>query len=307
MSSTTKDRLALVKTSLDSLFASTTSAATTTSNAAPAVFTPPPEQQLLELELERELRTTREDLEKTIQDLEAANEELKSSNEELLSMNEELQSANEEMETSNEELQATNEELTSSNEELHSTNEELQAVNEELQTVNAELQVRMPSDRWVLFVTGPRMGPAVLRAGQTLDVRPHPHIGLGTVTYLFQGHFHHRDSIGTDGGNSGGSGGKGGAGGTVELALGQRVSTSGNLAHAAQGGHAPVDGLLAEVLHVARAGAEPDHLLLRGHGLEAAVRQHAGDHEVEAVGAEVECGQQLLAAGERPGRVAHVS
>jgi len=62
-------------------------------------------------QLERELSTTRDDLEKTIQDLEAANEELKSSNEELLSMNEELQSANEELETSKEEIQQTNEAL----------------------------------------------------------------------------------------------------------------------------------------------------------------------------------------------------
>ncbi|MDN5569374.1 MAG: pirin family protein, partial [Paracoccus sp. (in: a-proteobacteria)] len=30
------------------------------------------------------------------------------------------------------------------------------------------------------------------------DVRPHPHIGLGTVTYLYRGDFHHRDSIGSD-------------------------------------------------------------------------------------------------------------
>jgi two-component system CheB/CheR fusion protein len=62
-------------------------------------------------QLERELSTTRDDLEKTIQDLEAANEELKSSNEELLSMNEELQSANEELETSKEEVQTSNEAL----------------------------------------------------------------------------------------------------------------------------------------------------------------------------------------------------
>ncbi len=62
-------------------------------------------------QLERELSTTRDDLEKTIQDLEAANEELKSSNEELLSMNEELQSANEELETSKEQVQASNEAL----------------------------------------------------------------------------------------------------------------------------------------------------------------------------------------------------
>jgi two-component system, chemotaxis family, CheB/CheR fusion protein len=68
--------------------------------------------------LEKELRTTREDLEKTIQDLEAANEEMKSSNEELLSMNEELQSANEELETSKEEIQSANEALARANSDL---------------------------------------------------------------------------------------------------------------------------------------------------------------------------------------------
>ena len=31
-----------------------------------------------------------------------------------------------------------------------------------------------------------------------VDIRPHPHIGLATVTYLFKGLFHHRDSLGTD-------------------------------------------------------------------------------------------------------------
>jgi redox-sensitive bicupin YhaK (pirin superfamily) len=41
-------------------------------------------------------------------------------------------------------------------------------------------------------------GPAVLRAGQALDVRPHPHIGLATVTYLFDGKIRHRDSLGTE-------------------------------------------------------------------------------------------------------------
>jgi redox-sensitive bicupin YhaK (pirin superfamily) len=37
----------------------------------------------------------------------------------------------------------------------------------------------------------------VLRAGTGLDVRPHPHIGLATVTYLFEGEILHRDSLGT--------------------------------------------------------------------------------------------------------------
>ena len=48
------------------------------------------------------------------------------------------------------------------------------------------------------FIFFDRMGPAVLRAGQALDVRPHPHIGLATVTYLFDGRIRHRDSLGTE-------------------------------------------------------------------------------------------------------------
>jgi redox-sensitive bicupin YhaK (pirin superfamily) len=48
------------------------------------------------------------------------------------------------------------------------------------------------------FIFFDRMGPAVLRAGQGLDVRPHPHIGLATVTYLFDGKIRHRDSLGTE-------------------------------------------------------------------------------------------------------------
>ncbi len=69
-------------------------------------------------QLERELATTREDLERTVQELETANEELKSSNEELLSMNEELHSANEELETSKEEVQASNDALARINSDL---------------------------------------------------------------------------------------------------------------------------------------------------------------------------------------------
>ena len=48
------------------------------------------------------------------------------------------------------------------------------------------------------FIFFDRMGPAILRAGQALDVRPHPHIGLATVTYLFDGSIRHRDSLGTE-------------------------------------------------------------------------------------------------------------
>ncbi len=68
--------------------------------------------------LERELSSTRNDLEKSIQEFETANEELKSSNEELLALNEEIQSANEELETSKEEIQAAVSALEKSNSDL---------------------------------------------------------------------------------------------------------------------------------------------------------------------------------------------
>ncbi|NWG45742.1 MAG: pirin family protein [Alphaproteobacteria bacterium] len=48
------------------------------------------------------------------------------------------------------------------------------------------------------FIFLDEMGPAVFAPGQGLDVRPHPHIGLATVTYLFEGAIHHRDSLGID-------------------------------------------------------------------------------------------------------------
>jgi redox-sensitive bicupin YhaK (pirin superfamily) len=46
------------------------------------------------------------------------------------------------------------------------------------------------------FIFFDQMGPAQFMAGQGLDVRPHPHIGLATVTYLFDGRVMHRDSEG---------------------------------------------------------------------------------------------------------------
>jgi redox-sensitive bicupin YhaK (pirin superfamily) len=46
------------------------------------------------------------------------------------------------------------------------------------------------------FVFFDHMGPAVLKPGAGMDVRPHPHIGLSTVTYLFDGEIMHRDSLG---------------------------------------------------------------------------------------------------------------
>ncbi len=48
------------------------------------------------------------------------------------------------------------------------------------------------------FIFFDQMGPAEFLTGQGIDVRPHPHIGLATVTYLLQGRLHHRDSLGSD-------------------------------------------------------------------------------------------------------------
>jgi hypothetical protein len=47
------------------------------------------------------------------------------------------------------------------------------------------------------FVFFDHMGPAVFAAGNGMDVRPHPHIGLATVTWLFDGMIRHRDSLGS--------------------------------------------------------------------------------------------------------------
>ena len=47
------------------------------------------------------------------------------------------------------------------------------------------------------FIFLDQMGPEVLRSGSGLDVAPHPHIGLATVTYLFEGELLHRDSLGS--------------------------------------------------------------------------------------------------------------
>src|ERR1700684_179785 len=47
------------------------------------------------------------------------------------------------------------------------------------------------------FIFFDQMGPGEFLSGKGLDVRPHPHIGLSTVTYLFEGSILHRDSLGT--------------------------------------------------------------------------------------------------------------
>ncbi len=54
------------------------------------------------------------------------------------------------------------------------------------------------SDRQMVgpFIFFDHLGPAVFPAGEGIDVRPHPHINLATVTYLFEGSLMHRDSLG---------------------------------------------------------------------------------------------------------------
>ena len=48
------------------------------------------------------------------------------------------------------------------------------------------------------FVFWDHMGPVKLEPGHGMDVRPHPHINLATVTYLFDGEIVHKDSLGSD-------------------------------------------------------------------------------------------------------------
>lgn len=48
------------------------------------------------------------------------------------------------------------------------------------------------------FIFFDQMGPGEFLTGSGIDVRPHPHIGLSTVTYLFEGEIMHRDSLGTE-------------------------------------------------------------------------------------------------------------
>jgi two-component system CheB/CheR fusion protein len=86
-------------------------------------------------ELERELETTRTDLQVAIRDLELSGEEQKAVNEEALSVNEEFQSTNEELLASKEELQSLNEELTALNSQLQETLERQRTTADDLQNV----------------------------------------------------------------------------------------------------------------------------------------------------------------------------
>jgi redox-sensitive bicupin YhaK (pirin superfamily) len=62
------------------------------------------------------------------------------------------------------------------------------------------VQRALPSSKRRLvgpFVFFDHMGPAHLALGDGMDIRPHPHIGLATVTYLFDGEIDHRDNLGS--------------------------------------------------------------------------------------------------------------
>lgn len=77
----------------------------------------------------------------------------------------------------------------------------LQRIRGRLHKLDESMQVRRmlpsPEHRAIgPFVFLDHMGPVDLAADQAMDVRPHPHIGLSTVTYLWEGRIEHRDSLG---------------------------------------------------------------------------------------------------------------
>src|SRR5918994_154442 len=68
--------------------------------------------------------------------------------------------------------------------------------------ISEDVHVRraLPSAQHMMvgpFIFFDQFGPTYFKDGRGLDVRPHPHIGLATVTYLFEGEILHRDSLGT--------------------------------------------------------------------------------------------------------------
>jgi redox-sensitive bicupin YhaK (pirin superfamily) len=65
---------------------------------------------------------------------------------------------------------------------------------------NFEVRRALPSAQRQMvgpFIFFDQMGPVMMQSGQGVDVRPHPHIGLSTVTWLFDGMIYHRDSLGS--------------------------------------------------------------------------------------------------------------
>jgi two-component system CheB/CheR fusion protein len=122
-------------------------------------------------ELERELRTTREELQGAVRSLEILDDEQTAINENALSVNEEFQSTNEELLTSKEELQSLNEELTALNSQLQETLEHQRATANDLQNVlystdvatlflDADLKIRFftPATKTLFNVIGTDIG-----------------------------------------------------------------------------------------------------------------------------------------------------
>ena len=93
-------------------------------------------------------------------------------------------------------------------------------------------------------------------------------LGVGGLAHRARGHGAHRGAVAVD-----------------------------DAAHPLQRGDAPVDGVGVELLHVAAAVAEADHLPLAGERLEPVTADRAGDDEMEAVGADVERRQRRAAVG----------
>ncbi len=63
-----------------------------------------------------------------------------------------------------------------------------------------EVRRALPSSKRQMigpFIFWDQMGPSQFLTGEGIDVRPHPHIGLATITYLFSGMIYHRDSLGS--------------------------------------------------------------------------------------------------------------
>lgn len=95
----------------------------------------------VKLQLDDDLRRSREQLLVTIEQFAVSTDELKVSNDKLLNLNEELRSASEELETSKEELQSVNEELTTVNFELKEKFDETGRINSDLQNLMASAEV----------------------------------------------------------------------------------------------------------------------------------------------------------------------
>ena len=93
------------------------------------------------LALERELRTTKAQLQAATDQLEAYIEDMKSTTEEYQAVTEELQSSNEELETAKEELQSVNEELQTINGELQSKNDAMERLNSDLKNLLDSTQI----------------------------------------------------------------------------------------------------------------------------------------------------------------------